>query len=206
MNSKEVIWILFGDFNVVRTREERSGSNFVERDARSFNKFIANKGLEDLAIGGRRFTRFNSTVTKLRWDTKAEEGCLTSTDRLKREEYLMDLNFLEQKERDSLKQKSQLDGDDVTLLESNFTMDEIKTAEWDCCSFKSPGPDGFNFKFIKRQGDPLSPFPNQTAFLKGRQILDGCLIANEIINFAKNEKINMLLFKVDFEKAFDSVN
>ncbi|GJS50418.1 hypothetical protein Tco_0623780 [Tanacetum coccineum] len=99
------------------------------------------------------------------WDTKAEEGCLTSTDRLKREEYLMDLNFLEQKERDSLKQKSQVKwevegdentkffhshGDDVTLLESNFTMDEIKTAEWDCCSFKSPSPDGFNFKFIKR--------------------------------------------------------
>ncbi|GJV63670.1 RNA-directed DNA polymerase, eukaryota [Tanacetum coccineum] len=65
MNSKEAIWILFGDLKVVRTREERSGSNFVKRDARSFNNFIANKGLEDLAIGGRCFTRFNSTITKL---------------------------------------------------------------------------------------------------------------------------------------------
>ncbi|GKC49890.1 RNA-directed DNA polymerase, eukaryota, reverse transcriptase zinc-binding domain protein [Tanacetum coccineum] len=48
--------------------------------------------------------------------------------------------------------------------------------------------------------------PNQTAFLKGRQILDGSLIANEIVNFVKKKKIKMLLFKVDFEKAFDSVN
>ncbi|GJV63669.1 putative RNA-directed DNA polymerase [Tanacetum coccineum] len=168
----------------------------------------------------------------------------------------------------------QLDGDDVTLLESNFTMDEIKMALWDFCSSKSPGPDGFNFMFIKRcwdivkfelfyffkqfenhgslargcnasfitlipkKADPLKlsdyrPIsligsmykilskvlaarlshaihkligPNQTAFLKERQILDGCLIANKIINFAKSEEINMLLFKVDFKKAFDRMN
>ena len=168
----------------------------------------------------------------------------------------------------------QLRCDDVTLLESCFTMEEIKAAVWDCCSSKSPGPDGFNFKFIKRywdvvkfdvfnfinhfenngslargcnasfitlipkKADPLElsdyrPIsligsmykilskllaarlcrvihkligPNQTTFLKGRQILDGCVIANEIVNFAKSEGIKMLPFKVDFEKAFDSVN
>ncbi|GKB37421.1 putative RNA-directed DNA polymerase, eukaryota, reverse transcriptase zinc-binding domain protein [Tanacetum coccineum] len=48
--------------------------------------------------------------------------------------------------------------------------------------------------------------PNQSAFISGRQILDGCLIANEIINMAKLEGHKLLLFKVDFEKAFDSVN
>ncbi|GJU45999.1 RNA-directed DNA polymerase, eukaryota [Tanacetum coccineum] len=47
--------------------------------------------------------------------------------------------------------------------------------------------------------------PNQTAFLAGRQILDGSLIANEIIRMAKIENHDLLLFKVDFEKAFDSV-
>ncbi|GKC59255.1 cysteine-rich receptor-like protein kinase, partial [Tanacetum coccineum] len=36
--------------------------------------------------------------------------------------------------------------------------------------------------------------------------LDGCLIANEIICMAKLEDQRILLFKVDFEKAFDSVN
>nr|GEU59798.1 hypothetical protein [Tanacetum cinerariifolium] len=47
---------------------------------------------------------------------------------------------------------------------------------------------------------------NQTAFLAGRKILDGCLIANEIINCAKSGDSRLLLFKEDFEKAFDSVN
>ncbi|GJU88931.1 putative RNA-directed DNA polymerase [Tanacetum coccineum] len=47
---------------------------------------------------------------------------------------------------------------------------------------------------------------NQIAFLAGRQILDSSLIANEIVNFAKHEGARLLLFKVDFEKAFDSVN
>ena len=48
--------------------------------------------------------------------------------------------------------------------------------------------------------------PNQSAFVAGRQILDGYLIANEIIRMANIEKLKLLLFKVDFEKAFDSVN
>ncbi|GJS67889.1 RNA-directed DNA polymerase, eukaryota, reverse transcriptase zinc-binding domain protein [Tanacetum coccineum] len=37
-------------------------------------------------------------------------------------------------------------------------------------------------------------------------MLDGSLIANEIINVTSKEKLRLLLFKVDFEKAFDSVN
>nr|GEX62448.1 cysteine-rich receptor-like protein kinase [Tanacetum cinerariifolium] len=48
--------------------------------------------------------------------------------------------------------------------------------------------------------------PNQSAFINGRQILDGCLIANEIIRIARMEDHKLLLFKVDFEKDFDSVN
>ncbi|GJX67489.1 RNA-directed DNA polymerase, eukaryota [Tanacetum coccineum] len=48
--------------------------------------------------------------------------------------------------------------------------------------------------------------PNQSTFLAGRQILDGSLITNEIINVASKEKLRLLLFKVDFEKAFDNVN
>ncbi|GJV01122.1 putative RNA-directed DNA polymerase, eukaryota, reverse transcriptase zinc-binding domain protein [Tanacetum coccineum] len=48
--------------------------------------------------------------------------------------------------------------------------------------------------------------PNQSNLIEGRQILDGCLIANEIIIMASIEKLKLLLFKVYFEKAFDSVN
>nr|GEV30093.1 fasciclin-like arabinogalactan protein 2 [Tanacetum cinerariifolium] len=48
--------------------------------------------------------------------------------------------------------------------------------------------------------------PNQTAFLARRQNLDGYLIANELIRLAKIENNKLILFKVDFEKSFDSEN
>ncbi|PWA93476.1 RNA-directed DNA polymerase, eukaryota, Reverse transcriptase zinc-binding domain protein [Artemisia annua] len=52
------------------------------------------------------------------WDAKAEVGILSSSDCLKREEDLMQLNRLEQKERDSLRQKSRvkwaIEGDENT--------------------------------------------------------------------------------------------
>jgi hypothetical protein len=35
--------------------------------------------------------------------------------------------------------------------------------------------------------------------------LDGILIANEVVDDAKKRKKEMLMFKVDFEKAYDSV-
>lgn len=45
----------------------------------------------------------------------------------------------------------------------------------------------------------------QSAFLPGRQILDGVLVFNEIVDLAKRKK-ECLLFKVDFEKAYDSIS
>ncbi|GKA92962.1 putative RNA-directed DNA polymerase, eukaryota, reverse transcriptase zinc-binding domain protein [Tanacetum coccineum] len=48
--------------------------------------------------------------------------------------------------------------------------------------------------------------PEQTAFIANRQILDGPLILSEVIDWYKKIKKKMLLFKIDFEKAFDSVS
>jgi len=31
-----------------------------------------------------------------------------------------------------------------------FTLEEVKSAIWDCDSFKSPGPDGISFGFMKQ--------------------------------------------------------
>ena len=47
---------------------------------------------------------------------------------------------------------------------------------------------------------------SQSAFVKGRQILDGILVANEIVDDARKCKKDLLLFKVDFEKAYDSID
>ncbi|KAK2413749.1 hypothetical protein QL285_036426 [Trifolium repens] len=46
----------------------------------------------------------------------------------------------------------------------------------------------------------------QTTFVKDRQILHGILIANEVVDEARKAKKELLLFKVDFEKAYDSVD
>ncbi|GKA61497.1 RNA-directed DNA polymerase, eukaryota, reverse transcriptase zinc-binding domain protein, partial [Tanacetum coccineum] len=47
--------------------------------------------------------------------------------------------------------------------------------------------------------------PEQSTFISGRQILDGPLILSEIVDWYKKLKKKLMLFKVDFEKAFDSV-
>ncbi|GJS44208.1 RNA-directed DNA polymerase, eukaryota, reverse transcriptase zinc-binding domain protein [Tanacetum coccineum] len=45
----------------------------------------------------------------------------------------------------------------------------------------------------------------QSAFIADRQILDGPFILNEIVQWCQSKKKQSLVFKVDFEKAFDSV-
>ncbi|GKD46852.1 RNA-directed DNA polymerase, eukaryota, reverse transcriptase zinc-binding domain protein [Tanacetum coccineum] len=45
----------------------------------------------------------------------------------------------------------------------------------------------------------------QSALIKGRQILDGLLILNEIISWCKARNQQALIFKVDFQKTYDSV-
>jgi hypothetical protein len=158
-------------------------------------------------------------------------------------------------------------------LERDITLEELKQSVWDCDGSKSPGPDGFNFKFYRlawnfiaddlldlaknffktgrlpkgvnhayvhlipkiaspvgfKDFRPLSLIhgiykimakvlssrlkavmhdlisENQTAFLAGRQIIDGFLVANEAVHSLKRHRVPSLIFKVDFHKAFDSV-
>lgn len=42
--------------------------------------------------------------------------------------------------------------------------------------------------------------------MEGRSILDGPLVVNKLCSWAKKTKKQILLFKVDFDKAFDSIN
>jgi hypothetical protein len=46
---------------------------------------------------------------------------------------------------------------------------------------------------------------NQSAFIKGRNLVDGVVVVNEAVDWAKKSKKDCLIFKVDFEKAYDSV-
>jgi len=47
---------------------------------------------------------------------------------------------------------------------------------------------------------------NQSAFLDGRGMLDSILVANETVDYLKKEKESGVFVKVDFEKAYDSVD
>ncbi|GKU90798.1 hypothetical protein SLEP1_g4749 [Rubroshorea leprosula] len=168
----------------------------------------------------------------------------------------------------------QLTWEDNDTLISPFSEDEIKVAVGECDSSKAPGPDGFNFRFVKSEWDvikddvvrflqefqangklvrglnasfivlvpkvenpvqieeyrPISLIgviykilakllanrlkkvlenvigEQQMAFLKGRQLMDGVVIANEVIDEVKKKKKKAFLFKIDFEKAYDKVS
>ncbi|GJV78097.1 RNA-directed DNA polymerase, eukaryota, reverse transcriptase zinc-binding domain protein [Tanacetum coccineum] len=45
----------------------------------------------------------------------------------------------------------------------------------------------------------------QSAFIANRQILNGPFILNEVVQWCKRKKKQSMIFKVDFEKAYDSV-
>ena len=162
---------------------------------------------------------------------------------------------------------------DNDMLVGAFTEEEVRAAVWGCDSSKSPGPDGFNFGFIKSFWDILKKdvmeavkdfagygcWPRgsnasflclipkvenpqqlgefrpislvgclykiiskalslrskkvigkvidirQSTFLEGRGLLDSVLIANEVLEDYKRKRKRCIFFKVDYEKAYDSV-
>jgi hypothetical protein len=47
---------------------------------------------------------------------------------------------------------------------------------------------------------------NQSAFIKGRSLVDGVVVVNEVVDLAKRSRKECVIFKVDFAKAYDSVS
>jgi len=47
--------------------------------------------------------------------------------------------------------------------------------------------------------------PTQTAFMQGRNIMEGVVILHETIHELHTKKRNRVIFKIDFEKAYDKV-
>ncbi|KAK2454307.1 hypothetical protein QL285_001883 [Trifolium repens] len=164
--------------------------------------------------------------------------------------------------------------EDNGMLMAPFRLEEIEDVVSSCDGNKSPGPDGFNFAFVKTfwsmlKGEvrilfdqfhgnaclpqglvsyfitlipkvarpsslgefrPISLLgclykliakvlaarlakvmdslvaTTQSAFIKGRNLVDGVMVINEVIDLAKKLGRPCLIFKVDFEKAYDSVD
>lgn len=54
-----VPWLIFGDFNAIRTRSERMGQSFSRRESRDCNTFIDNFSLLEFDKGGPQFSFSN---------------------------------------------------------------------------------------------------------------------------------------------------
>ncbi|GKV47185.1 hypothetical protein SLEP1_g54104 [Rubroshorea leprosula] len=114
-------------------------------------------------------------------------------------------------------------------LERPFSAEEIEDGLKNCEGSKAPGPDGYNFNFIKfawnsLKEDFVSFFgefhkhgrlkvvmsqiisDTQSAFVGGRQLVDGVLVLNEVVEEVKRRKHQAFIFKADFEKAYDCVD
>lgn len=48
--------------------------------------------------------------------------------------------------------------------------------------------------------------PSNSSFLKGRLLVDDVVAVNELEGIARNSKMVCLVFKIDFEKAYDLVS
>ncbi|XP_071687671.1 uncharacterized protein [Rutidosis leptorrhynchoides] len=297
-------WVVCGDFNKVRSEDERLNCQFIENRAKKFNEFINNTKLIDIPLGGRLFTRVSddgikfskldrflvndsfhnlwSCLSVVALDRGNSDHCpiilkddiknfgpkpikvfddwldIEGIDQFINEVWIEDggggtrkdclLRNKLKKTKRALKTKSSqkcgnLEGE-IEVLKSiaNALEQKLKMAS----SVRKKGSNGEFLKgcnasfvtLIPNKSDPvtLSDYcpisligsfykiiakilsnrlrkvipkligSEQSLFLKERYIFDGILIANESIEFLKNHKKQSLIFKVDFEKAFDSLN
>ncbi|XP_026377838.1 uncharacterized protein LOC113272162 [Papaver somniferum] len=113
--------------------------------------------------------------------------------------------------------------------EADFTEEEVLHAISDLANDKSPGPDGFPILFFQKcwrfiKEDIMSTIiekvlatrlklvmdklisPVQCAYIEGRQIIDGTLIANELVDSRLIFGNPGIMCKIDLEKDFERIN
>ncbi|RVX06252.1 Transposon TX1 uncharacterized 149 kDa protein [Vitis vinifera] len=106
-------------------------------------------------------------------------------------------------------------------LDRPFSEKEVRMAVFQLNKEKAPGPDGFTIAVYQECWDVIKEdlmrvrlrkvlhetiFGSQGAFVEGRQILDAVLIANEVVDEKRRSGEEGVVFKIDFEKAYDHVD
>ncbi|KAE8714121.1 hypothetical protein F3Y22_tig00110201pilonHSYRG00292 [Hibiscus syriacus] len=87
---------------------------------------------------------------------------------------------------------------------------EIKEALFIQGKDKSPGPDGFTYGFFKAAWNIVDKdfiSANQTTFVKGKNIVENTLLAQEVVKgYSRKSLSPRCSIKIDLQKVFDSVN
>nr|GEZ53467.1 RNA-directed DNA polymerase, eukaryota, reverse transcriptase zinc-binding domain protein [Tanacetum cinerariifolium] len=212
--------VIMGDFNEVRDISKRFGLIFNKHGAEAFNSFIVNAGLVEVSLGGCSFTWCHKMMI---WKGR----CLTR--RLKGR---FEIVVLKAPGPDGFtfgfyRWYWDIIGNDVVnVVKWFFLHGEIPKGG--NSSFITLIPKVPNANMVK-DFRPISLIGSlykviakvlanrlvtvlddivdeiQSAFTTDRQILDGPFILNEIVHWCKNKKKQSMIFKVDFEEAYDSV-
>nr|CAN67392.1 hypothetical protein VITISV_041596 [Vitis vinifera] len=96
-------------------------------------------------------------------------------------------------------------GESASRLDSPFIEEEISKIIFQLDRDKAPGPDGFTIAVFQDCWDVIKEDLVRVfaEFHRRRQILDAVLIANEIMDEKRRSEEEGIVFKIDFEKAYD---
>ncbi|GKU89139.1 hypothetical protein SLEP1_g3321 [Rubroshorea leprosula] len=108
-----------------------------------------------------------------------------------------------------------LSPDSATMLVDNFIEEVVKKTVWDSRVTKEFHENGklvrgLNESFIvliPKKEKPLELEDFKPIFLIGAiQLMDGVVVANEVIDEVHRKRKSIFIFKIDFEKAYDKVS
>ncbi|GJS35629.1 RNA-directed DNA polymerase, eukaryota, reverse transcriptase zinc-binding domain protein [Tanacetum coccineum] len=227
--------VMIRDFNEVLDAGERYGLVFNDRQVKFFNEFINDASLIDTPLGGFNYTWTDKWGSKMNSyslkkdhqkrlsfiDAKIGHGNASEEDFKNHRDSLTFLGVLDRIEAKDLAQKAKikwaLEGDENTSFfhgcNSSFIalIPKVSNAKF-VSDFRPMSLIGCQYKIIGKLlanrlstviGDCISHV--QSAFIKGRNILDGPLILNEVLAWYRQRKKELMVFKVNFEKTFESL-
>nr|GEW96380.1 RNA-directed DNA polymerase, eukaryota, reverse transcriptase zinc-binding domain protein [Tanacetum cinerariifolium] len=175
--------VIMGDFNEVRNKSERFRTLFNRHGADVFNHFISNAGLKEVPLEGCSFTWCHRSATKM----SKLDRFLISDSLLCSCWYISSI---------TLDRRTEV----VKLLQEVEKNNSLEAAQKEKIKWAIEGDE--NSKYY--HGGLMNEI--QSTFVADIQILDGPFILNELVQWCKKKKKQSLIFKVDFEKAYDSAD
>nr|GEU54202.1 DIE2/ALG10 family [Tanacetum cinerariifolium] len=212
--------IVMGDFNEVRFKNEIFGLLFHAHGADAFNRFILQANLQEIPLGGCSFTWCHRSAKKMSDISYQEIKRVVWDCGIDKSPRPDGVNFGFIRRYWSLIEKDVVAAVQHFFTSGNFPkgcnasfialIPKIPDAKLvkDFCPIS---PIGSLYKIIAKilanwlvgvLGDLVSEV--QSVFVADRQILDVLLILNEVLQWCKAKK-QTFIFKIDFEKAYDSV-